>query len=97
MTGVGEVVDPVLAIALGVGTSVDQLGSEPAGARRRGEHEVQRRVALGLEHLARAASWLELELAPIGIGHAPERLIGPQAADRVGVAAKAGYLDVQRQ
>ena len=88
---------PCLAIGLGVGTSVDQLGSEPAGARRRSEHEVKRRVALGLEHLTRAASWLELELTPIGIGHACEWLISPQTADRIGVAAQPGYLDVQRQ
>ncbi len=39
----------------------------------------------------------ELELTPIGVGDPLERVLAAQTANRIGVAAKPGDLDVQRE
>ncbi len=91
----GEVLDPVALVGVGVGTPVEQLWREPSRARGGGEREVERRSARRLEHLLGPCPRLELEAAPIGIGGPGERGVAAQPADGVGKSAQPGDLEVK--
>jgi hypothetical protein len=65
--------------------------------RSRRHHGLQRRRTLGLEQLSNPPARLEHEVAPVGIGHAQDRLVAPQARDLVGKPAQPGERDVQEQ
>ena len=71
---VGEVADAVFLVAVGVVGAIDQRRRKAARAGRRGENEIERRSALGLDQLRGIAAGLELESAPIGIGNAANGL-----------------------
>ena len=67
LPGFGEALDSPALVGLGVGAAVEQLWCEAARARGGGEHEVERRPPLRLEHLLDPAARAQLEPTPVGI------------------------------
>ena len=92
--GLGEVGDAAALVAVEIGSAIQQLGAA-SGARRRGEHEVERRAARRLEIAVDPARRVQVEATPIGVCGGGDRGLTTQAADRVVEAAESGELDVQ--